>query len=371
MSGTKTYTVSGIATQNLVSSVVTATGKAVVMATKAVQAYEERIRKEREKALQQEEEIQRQITEARRSYPRNKTVVKLPQTATIPKSTNVPANNDADFKTRDLQIKIQEQKSRLPRIQAEYQSLIERELLDESTVLQAIRTVDLALDKGDLAAAQTHLQALDNARIEAFGQLRSQLQSEAEYAQTRLDQIREYLPRAIIQEIETEIEQIHKSDRPLNEPDLLAIHQRITAAELQTEKIWEAAENLVQAWQNPAVDYTAEIIGVDDGDVVVKIATHQNSQTGEKVNTVMRVQFNGQQIDLFGPHEETANCAARTGQALKIFQEQGYYLEWDSLDGQPVPEEYRQVYSAQEVTTQEVEPPIQESPKRRLEIENY
>ena len=368
--------VAGVAVAGtVVAAGVMATGTAVVMAAKAVQAYQERVRLETEKALQQEEEIQRQIAEARRSYPQKKTIVKLPQTNSQRIVENLPVNNDAKFQERDIQIKIREQKSRLPRIREEYQSLIEQELLDESTVLQAMQTVEQALDSGNLAVAEANLQALDNARIEAFTKERSQLQSQAEYAQTRLDAIRERLPAAIIQELETEIEQIRRSSSPFSDPDLLAIHQQITAAELQTDRVWEAAENLVKAWQNPTVDYIAEIIGIDDGDVVVKIETHENPETGEKVNTVMRVQFDGQQIDLFGPHEETANCSARTGQALQIFQEQGYYLEWDSLDGQSVTEEYRQVYSAQQVTTVEVEPEVkplaQESPKRRLETQGY
>ncbi|KYC35189.1 hypothetical protein WA1_08505 [Scytonema hofmannii PCC 7110] len=384
MSGTKTFAVSGIAplaTQavatgvsvagSVVASGVRATRAAVVMAAKSAQAYQERIRREREQALQQEEEIQRQIVEARRSYPRKKTIVKLPETVSQPRFTNVLVNNDAELKSRDLQIKIREQKSRLPRIREEYQSLIERELLDELTVSQALKTVDQALDSGDVTAAEVHLQALDNARIEAFEHLRSQQQSETQYAQARLDNIKDRLPKMLLQELEAEIEQIHKSDRPLSEPDLLAIHQQITTAEVQANRVWEAAENIVKAWQTPTVDYKSQIIGIDDGDVIVEIETHKNPETGEKVNTVMRVQFDGQQIDLFGPREETSHCAARTGQALQIFQEQGYYLEWDSLDGQPVPEEYKQVYSAQEVATLKVEPQVQESPKRRLETESY
>ncbi|MBO3460177.1 hypothetical protein G7B40_000340 [Aetokthonos hydrillicola Thurmond2011] len=384
MSGTKTYSVSGItplAAQAVaagvavagfvVASGVMATGAAVVMAAKSVQAYQERLRREREKAIQQEEEIQRQIAEARRSYPRNKTIVKLPETRSQPIFTNVPVNNDAEFNSRDLQIKIREQKSRLPRIREEYQRLIEQELLDELTVLQALRNVEQTLDSGNVAAAEVHLQALDDARIEAFEQLRSQLQSEAEYAQARLDAIEDHLPKELFQDLETEIERIRRSDRPFTDPELLAIHQQITAAELQANRVWDAAENLVKAWQSRAVDYKSQIIGIDDGDVIVEIETHENQDTGEKVNTVMRVQFDGQQIDLFGPREETTDCAARTGKALQIFQEQGYYLEWDSLDEQPVPEEYKQVYSAQNVATLKVEPPVQESPKRRLETESY
>ncbi|BAY27508.1 hypothetical protein NIES2100_73330 [Calothrix sp. NIES-2100] len=384
MSGTKAYTVSGIAplaTQAVVAGVavagfvvasgVMATGTALVMAAKAAKAYQERIKREAEKALQQEEEIQRQIVEARRSYSRNKMIVKLPETTSQPRLVNLLLNNDAQFKSRDLQIKISEQKSRLPNIKQEYENLIERQLLDESTVLQAIRSVEQALDCGDLPAAEAYLQALDNARIEAFAQLRSQLQSQAKYAQSRLWAIAERLPKAIAQNLATEIERIRKSDRPIGDSDLLAIHQQITVAELQIDRVWEAAENLVTAWQTPGVDYIAQIVGIDDGDVVVEIETHENQETGEIVNTVMRVQFAGEQIDLFGPREETANCAARTGQALQMFQEQGYYLEWDSLDGQPVPEEYRQVYSAPEVATLEMEPPLLESPQRRTEIESY
>ncbi|MBD2195237.1 MULTISPECIES: hypothetical protein [Calothrix] len=379
MSGTKAYTVSGIAplaTQALLAGVavagftvasgVMATGTAVVMAAKAAKAYQERIKREAEKALQQEAEIQRQIIAARRSYSQTKTMVQLPQINQKPRLVNTLSNNDVDLIKKDLQIKIREQKSRLPRIKKEYQNLIESELLDAATVLQAWQNVEQALDSSDLPAAEAYLQALDNARIEAFKQLRSQLQSAAEYAQTRLDAIAERLPKAIAQNIASTIERIHQRDRPIRDADLLAIHQQITTAELQIDRVWEAAENLVKAWQNPDVDYTARIIGIDDGDVVVEIETHENQQTGEAVNTVMRVQFTGQQIDLKGPHEETSNCAARTGQALQIFQEQGYYLEWDSLDGQPIPEEYRQIYSAPETTTLEIEPP-----QRRPELETY
>ncbi|MBJ7296542.1 MAG: hypothetical protein JHC73_09520, partial [Dolichospermum sp.] len=217
--------VAGVAVAGtVVAAGVMATGTAVVMAAKAVQAYQERVRLETEKALQQEEEIQRQIAEARRSYPQKKTIVKLPQTNSQRIVENLPVNNDAKFQERDIQIKIREQKSRLPRIREEYQSLIEQELLDESTVLQAMQTVEQALDSGNLAVAEANLQALDNARIEAFTKVRSQLQSQAEYAQTRLDAIRERLPAAIIQELETEIEQIRRSSSPFSDPDLLAIH---------------------------------------------------------------------------------------------------------------------------------------------------
>ncbi|NJM73006.1 MAG: hypothetical protein HC862_24260 [Scytonema sp. RU_4_4] len=49
---------------------------------------------------------------------------------------------------------------------------------------------------------------------------------------------------------------------------------------------------------------------------------------------------------MFGPPEETESCAERTVEALQIFQEQGYQLEWTGWDGEEVPEEWRHLYSA-------------------------
>jgi hypothetical protein len=388
MSGTKAFAASGIspvaaqsvamaglASVGAVAAVgVGLAGAAVIMTAKAVQAYHKRAKEQIEKARQEEEDIQRQILEARRVHGRNKISVTIPSKKLEPSSLqSLPNNfeiNAADAESKISKLKINELKALLPRIRDNYQNLINRDILDEQNVLQALQSADKALDLGDVATAQLYIQALDDARIQATEKLRSQQQSETQFAQDRLNTLKERLPEIIVQHLQSCVEQMGSNSYPPNDSDLLTLHRQITEAELQANSVWEAAENLVNAWQDPTVDYVARIIGIDDGDVMVEVETHQ-TETSEKVNTIMRVQFDGQQVDLFGPHEETSSCAARTKEALQIFQEQGYYLEWTSLDGEPVPEEYRQVYAAENGTGINLETSVYEEPQRRAATEIY
>ncbi len=388
MSGTKTFAATGISSVAAQSVVMTGlasvgavaavgvglAGAAVIMTAKAVQAYHKRAKEQIEKARQEEEDIQRQILESRRVHGRNKISITIPSKKLEPLSLqSLPNNfeiNAADVESKINQLKINELKALLPRIRDNYQNLINREILDEQNVLQALQSADKALDLGDVATAQLCIHALDDARIQAMEKLRSQQQLESQFAQDRLNALQERLPEIIVQHLQSQIGQMRSGSYPPDDSDLLTLHRQITEAELQANSVWEAAENLVNAWQDPTVGYVARIIGIDDGDVMVEVETHQ-TEASEKVNTIMRVQFDGQQVDLFGPHEETSSCASRTKEALQIFQEQGYCLEWNSLDGEPVPEEYRQVYSAEDAISVSVEPSVYEEPQRRAGTEIY
>ncbi|MEW6497690.1 MAG: hypothetical protein AB1589_35080, partial [Cyanobacteriota bacterium] len=237
-----------------------------------------------------------------------------------------------------LKDELDELRSRLPKIRSEYQVLIDQQLLDEGTVQQAIQRTEQALNANNLASAEAHLQALDNARIQVIQQLRSQLSAQIEYLQERLDALRDRIPQAADQELQASIDHFSANWQQLFNADIEALHQKISAFETQAEQFQEAAKNLVNSWLQ--VGYVARVLGTDDGDVVVEVETHEGT------NTQMRVQFYGQQIDLEGPPEETNSCAARTIEAMQLFQEQGYQLEWTSLDGQPIPEEWRQLYSS-------------------------
>ena len=59
----------------------------------------------------------------------------------------------------------------------------------------------------------------------------------------------------------------------------------------------------------------------------------------------MRIQFDGQQIDLAGPHDEEgdSSCSSRTFDVIELFQQQGYQVEWTAWNGEPVDKEWRNV----------------------------
>jgi exonuclease VII large subunit len=267
---------------------------------------------------------------------------------------------------------VEELKSRLPKVHSEYQALVDQQLLDPQTVQQALQRTEQALNANNLADAQAHLQALDDARIQVMEQLESQWTAQIQYVQERLNALKDCLPQAVSQDLQASINQAHTNWRQLSNADLEALHQKISEFEAQADRIQEAAENLVKAWTE--VGYVARILpGTSNGDVMIEVETHEGA------NTQMRVQFDGQQIELEGPPEERESCARRPQEVMQIFQEQGYQLEWTRLDDQPVTEELLQSYlgTPQEESNEEesieraTESYTPESSQRRLESQGY
>lgn len=371
-----TPTLAPLAPVILGTGAVIAAGVVVAMlGAKAFKAYEERRRKEEEEAKKREQEVQQQIVQIKKQVASNSAVSKVVVHLLTP-TTSTPANitqlQQLSVEDKDVQRRIQEQKSRLPKINSEYQNLVDLQLLDAQTVNQALQKTEQALNANKLQEAEAHLRALDDARIQVIQHLRAQWVAQLQYVQQRLDNLRPSLPLAVVQDLQIKIDQARNNWQQLTDADLQALHQQISEFQAQVDRIQEAAQSLVNSWTE--VGYVANIVGTDNGDAVIEVETHE----GE--NTQMRFQFDGQQINLFGPPEESSSCAARTKEALQIFQEQGYYMGLTTWDGQPVPEELRQLYSA--VITEEsaaeediAEPTTnsdqQKLSQRRLEGQGY
>ncbi|NJM73005.1 MAG: hypothetical protein HC862_24255 [Scytonema sp. RU_4_4] len=226
-----------------------------------LQAYQERQRRERAAAMQREVAIQQRISQIRASIgsrvSESKAVVQLQKIkASI---QNVVA--------KDIQNQLEDLKSRLPKIKAEYLALTDKQVMDAQTVRQAIERVEQALSTHDLATAETYLQALDDERIQQMQQLQAQWTAQIEYLQERLDGLRAQLPQALIQDLRSRINHAHANWLQLAETDLQQIHSELSDLETQAEQIQEAALNLVNSWME--VGYDARILGVDNGDVVI------------------------------------------------------------------------------------------------------
>lgn len=339
-----------------ISSVVAAIGSVAAMPVNAYQAYQERVRKEQEAALKKEQEIQQKIAQIR-SRPRSsssqsKVTVKLPNpvtttdkvkpapTTTVKPTKQITQTSKAQATVSDAPRKqqIESLKLQLPSIKSEYQTLIDQQVLDSHTVQIALQGTEQALNANNLESAEAHLQALDDARIQVTQQLISQSQEQVQYLQERLDGLRTHLPQVVVYDLQFKIDQARPNWQQISEADLMLLHQQINEIEAQADRVQEAAQNLQEAWQQAG--YVARILEIDDGDAVIEVETHEDG-----VNTLMRVQFDGQEIELNGPSEEPASCVEGTQRALQIFQEQGYLLEWTHLDEEPVPEEWRWVYS--------------------------
>lgn len=358
MSGTKVIAVSGIAqasagaaTASGISGVAIATGAATILGLtalvaaagvavaltgKAIDAYQERVRQQREAAEKREREIQQRIADIRaQSRSRGsqaKVTVKLPpETGTVSRESGTTADQ------RDQQRKINDWNSRLPNIRSEYQALIDQQMLDPSTVKQALEKTQQALNSNNLAQAQGYLQALDDARIQAMEGLEKQWLLQIEYIEQRLAGLRSRIPIALIQELQTNIDGAKNNWQQLTQADLDALHQQISTFENQADRIQQAAENLAESYRQEG--YAAYLGGIDNGDAVVQAETH------EGVNTQIRLDFYGERLNLVGPPEESNSCAARTVEALRRFREQGYQLEWTEWDGEPVAEDLRHLYS--------------------------
>jgi hypothetical protein len=326
-----------------VAGIVLATGAVVVagatvakMGVKAVQAYQERVRREKEAAQKRELELQQRIAEIRARVRANssqgKVAVKLPANMTsstqgksssgVISSPGILNDTGKVAAEKNAERRIAEQKSRLPKIRSEYQALIEAQLLDLQTVNQALAKTEAALNGHNLAEAEANLRALDDARIQVIQQFKVQWFAQIEYLQERLDGLRDRVPATVVYELQIKIDQVRNNLPELSDMDLQVLHQQISEFEAQADRVREAADNLVNSWTE--VGYLASFVGIDNGDVVIEVETHEGA------NTQMRVEFDGQQIDLFGPQEESNSCAERTKEALRIFQEQGYYMEWET-----------------------------------------
>jgi exonuclease VII large subunit len=254
--------------------------------------------------------------------------------------------------------------SRVPNIRTEYQALIDQQLLDSSTVHQALEKTQQALNSNNLAQSQGYLQALDDARIQVMKGLQEQWLPQIEYIEQRLARLRSRIPQALIQELQTNIDGAKNNWQQLTQADLDALHQRISTFENQADSIQQAAEKLAESYRQ--VGYAAYLGGIDNGDAVVQVETH------EGVNTQIRLNFYGDRVNLVGPPEESNSCAARTVEALRRFREQGYQLEWTEWDGEPVAEDLRHLYSvASPISESQGEIEADSRSRRRRESEGH
>jgi|GEM_PF-1090553 uncharacterized protein YdcH (DUF465 family) len=368
--GISTATIAvGTATVLGLSALVAAAGAVVALTGKALQAYQERVRKEREATEKRERDTQRCIAEIRAqirsSAGQSKVTVQLPtaaRSAQPPTSTSLP---ESAAVAKDTQRKIEALKSQLPKIRSEYQALIEQQLLDESTVQQAIQKTEQALKDKNIAVAEAHLQALDDARIQVMQRVQSQWSVLIQYSENRLEEVRSRIPAAIVVELQDQIDRVKNNWQQLSDAEIEALHQQINAFESQADSIQEAAEKLIESQR--LVGYKAYLREMDNGDAVVEVETH------EGVNTQIRIDFYGQQIALSGPPEESNSCAARTVEAMRLFREQGYQLEWTEWDGEPVTEELRYLYSVPSSETSETQTGTEgyQKSQRRRETQGY
>ncbi|MBD2625905.1 hypothetical protein [Trichormus variabilis] len=330
MSGRKTF--------NVTAGISTASQPGVFDGIASVlQAYQERKRQEREAAIRKEQDIQQKIAQIRSGAAAKKIIVQKPQHLG---STTTNVTIDSDIKqalSQDAQRQVQNLKMQLPSIKSEYQTLVDQQLLDAVSVQQAIHKTETALQSNNLTEAQTYLQVLDDARIQVTQQMKTERTAQLEFIQSRLGNLQPRLPESITQQLQTKINGMCNSWQSLSDADITTLHQEISTYESQAEQIQTAAENLVASWQQ--VGYIAQIAEINDGDVVIEVETH------EGVNTQMRIQFDGQQIDLAGPHDEEgeSSCASRTFDVIELFQQQGYQVEWTQWNGEPVDQEWRNV----------------------------
>jgi hypothetical protein len=373
MSGTQSFQVSGIAIAAVNATVVglnllaAAAGVAVELTGKAINAYQERVRQQREAAEKREREIQQRIADIRAQIrsrgSQAKVTVKLPPETQFQGTVSRESTKTAD--QRDQQRKINDLNSRLPNIRTEYQALIAQQLLDHSTVDQALEKTQQALNSNNLAQAQGYLQALDDARVEVMKRLRDQRLEQIKYLEERLEEVRNRIPHAIAIELQDKINQANNNWQPLSDGEIEALHQQISAFESQADSIQEAAKKLVESWLQ--VGYQSYFAGIDNGDAIVEIETH------EGVNTQMRIEFYGDRMNLDGPPGESNSCAARTVDALRLFREQGYQLQWTEWDGEPVAEDLRHLYSvpSEDISENTGEIEADSRSRRRRESQGY
>jgi hypothetical protein len=389
MSGTKVIAVSGIAQASAgagttaglsvaaiatgaatllgLTALVAAAGVVVGLTGQAMQAYQDRVRQQREAAERREREIQQRIADIRAQIrsrgSQAKVTVKLPPETQFQSTVSTESATTAE--QRDKQRKINELNSRLANIKTEYQVLIDQQLLDRSTVDQALKKTKEALNNNNLAQAQGYIQALDDARIQAMKGLQEQWLPQIEYIEQRLAGLRSRIPQALVQELQTNINGAKNNWQQLTQAELDALHQQISTFEGQADSIQQAAEKLAESYRQEG--YAAYLGGIDNGDAVVEVETH------EGVNTQIRLDFYGQQMALEGPPEQEPSCAARTVEALRRFREQGYQLEWTEWDGEPVAEDLRHLYSVASEDISDNQGTTESDPRsqRRRETQGY
>ncbi|RCJ22393.1 hypothetical protein A6S26_21820 [Nostoc sp. ATCC 43529] len=377
MSGRKTFNVSGGISSTSEPGLLDGIAAVVSMTGRALQAYQERKRQEREAALQREQQIQQKIAQIRASIrsssANSKIVVQQPQstksTSSHNATINAPQTSTSDVinqaLSQDAQRRVQNLQTKLPSIQAEYQVLIDEQLLDASSVQQALQQTEKALQTQNLADAEKYLQALDDARIQVIQQLQVEWKAQIDFVQARLNNLQPRLPHRIAQQLQAKINYTGNNWQHISNTDLETLHQEISALESQTEQIQAAAENLVASWQQ--FHYNARISEISDGDVVIEIETHEGA------NTLMRVEFEGQKIDLAGPQDQQGDlsCASRTVNVIQLFQEQGYQLEWTQWNGEPVNQEWRNLDTGATPTQTATDSYLSDTPQRRLESQGY
>ncbi|WP_445636564.1 Chromosome segregation ATPase-like protein [Nostoc sp. DSM 114161] len=377
MSGRKTFNVTEGISSTSEPSLLDGIAAVVSMTGRALQAYQERKRQEREAALQREQQIQQKIaqirTSIRSSSANSKIVVQQPQStkstsfhnATINASQTSTSDVINQALLQDAQRRVQNLQTKLPSIQAEYQVLIDEELLDASSVQQALQQTEKALQAQNLADAEKYLQVLDNARIQVIQQLQAEWKAQIDFVQTRLNNLQPRLPHRITQQLQGKINHTANNWQHISNTDIETLHQEINALESQAEEIQAAAENLVVSWQQS--HYDARISEISDGDIVIEIETHEGA------NTLMRVEFEGQKIDLAGPQDRQGDlsCASRTVNVIQLFQEQGYQLEWTHWNGEPVNQEWRNLDTGATPTETATDSYLSDTPQRRLESQGY
>ncbi|MDJ0579208.1 hypothetical protein [Crocosphaera sp.] len=303
----------------------------------SIEPLQERIRQRLEASKKREEAIIKKIAEVRARIRANSSQIK-PSPISSPNNPIKVLQQQQNDIDQNSERKIMQLKTRLPKIQAEYQSLVEQNVLEQETVTKLFQDVQKAINEKQPEKAEDNLRTLDNFRIQAIQYLQNEWLEQIQYCQDRLDNVIERLPDTCISQLQHNLEQMKNNWKELNESNILEFHQQLNELEEQAEQVQEMADHLVQSWQEVGYEQP-QILGIDDGNIVLEVETH------EGVNTQMRVQFSGEQLDLFGPPEETPSCAARTQDVLAIFQKQGYQLEWTTLDGQPVPKEWRQIHT--------------------------
>ncbi|BAZ10656.1 hypothetical protein NIES4071_24790 [Calothrix sp. NIES-4071] len=246
------------------------------------------------------------------------------------KQLSIPINTDSQFKIKALQSKIEQ-------IKREYRELVEYQLLDSQTVEKALCKVETALSSNELAVAETQLQLLDDARILGVQLRHAKIRAHVEYLQARIRNLQPNIPKQIVLDLEKRVSSYRNDWMQCDTAQEIHIHAYINELEAQVEQIQIAADNLVDSWLE--VGYDARIIGIDDGDIVIQVATH------DCANTEIRIQFTGEKIDLLAPSEEPELCTDRTFAALRLFQQQGYQLQWTYWDGNVIPGRWRNLYS--------------------------
>ncbi|KOR38532.1 MULTISPECIES: hypothetical protein [Planktothricoides] len=217
--GAALATVAPAARVILATGAVLAAGVAIAnLGSQAVHAYQERVRRQEEAARQREQAVQQRIADlrsrVRANASKSKVTVKSP-----------PSRPTVEPEDRDAQRKIQDLKSRLPNIESEYQALVNQGLLDAQTANQALQKTRQAVNDGNWAAANAHLQALDDARMQVIEQLRSQWEVQINYVQERLDGLRDRLPAAVTENLNYAALARANWQR-LSDQDLQILHQQ-------------------------------------------------------------------------------------------------------------------------------------------------